>query len=74
MKEDIVAGLPLDSLVTKSHEGKWVAISGDHKRLIAVSDDLLALEKKINGEQVTILKVMRSDVGYAPAVGSFQNL
>jgi hypothetical protein len=65
-EEDIVVGLPLDTLITKQHEGKWVAISADHTKLVDVSDDLLELERRVAGQNVTVLKVMRSDVGYAP--------
>ena len=53
----------LHRLIDKAHEGKWAAISADHKRLVAVSDDLLTLEKEVRGQAVTVFKVMPSDVG-----------
>ena len=65
-EEDIVVGLPLDTLIIKQHEGKWVAISADHERLIAVNDDLLALAQAVRGQKVVIFKVLPSNVGYAP--------
>jgi hypothetical protein len=66
MERDVIEAPDLNRLIDKSHEGKWVAISADHERLVAASGDLLALEREVRGQAVTIFKVMPSDVGYAP--------
>jgi chromosome condensin MukBEF complex kleisin-like MukF subunit len=66
MERDVIPAPDLHRLISKSHEGKWAAISADHKRLVAVSDDLLALEREVRDQAVTVFKVMPSDVGYAP--------
>jgi hypothetical protein len=74
MNNEIIAGLPLDTLITKKHEGKWVAISADHTKLVAVSDDLLTLQRRIAGQNVSVLKVTRSGVGYAPEAQASRNM
>jgi hypothetical protein len=70
MRRDVIEAPDLNRLIDKSHEGMWVAISADHERLVAANADLLALEKEVRGQAVTIFKVMPSDVGYAPMSGT----
>jgi len=54
--------------LTVGHENKWVAISSDYKRLLAVGDTLLdALKQSSNEKMKVIVKVLPA-VGYAPIV------
>ena len=66
MEQKIIEAPNLPRLINKSHEGKWAAISADHQRLVAVNDDLVALEREVRGQAVTLFKVFPSNVGYAP--------
>jgi hypothetical protein len=56
------------SLITKSHENKWVALSMDYKKLIASSESLVGLKKKIGQVKVIVMHVLPADVGYAPTI------
>ena len=66
MVQDVIEAPNLQQLIDVSQEGKWVAISSDHQRLLAVDDDLLELEKRVRGQKVVVFRVLPSDVGYAP--------
>ena len=66
MEQKIIEAPNLPRLSNKAHEGKWAAISADHQRLVAVNDDLVALEREVRGQAVTLFKVLPSNVGYAP--------
>ena len=68
MERDVIEAPNLRQLIDTSYEGKWVAISADHQRLIAASDDLLALEREVRGQAAVLFKVLPSDVGYAPYI------
>ena len=74
MERDVIPAPDLHRLVDKSHEGKWAAISADHQRLVAVNDDLLALEREVRGQAVTVFKAMPSGVGYAPLTNTLRSL
>ena len=66
MERDVIEAPNLHRLIDPTLEGKWVAISADHQRLIAANDDLVALEREMRGQAVVLFKVLPSDVGYAP--------
>jgi hypothetical protein len=70
MEQDVIEAPNLHQLIDASHEGKWVAISTDHDRMISVNEDLVALEQEVRGQKVVIFKVMPSNVGYAPLTGA----
>ena len=53
------------SILQKKHEGKWVALSLDGKRVIGFSDNLVALEKKVGRDKVMFTKALHSDTTYA---------
>jgi len=74
MEQDVIPAPDLHRLIDKSHEGKWAAISADHQHLVAVNDDLIALEREVSGQAVTLFKVMPSDVGYAPLTDTRRGL
>jgi hypothetical protein len=71
MEQDVIEAPNLHQLIGASHEGKWVAISANHDRLIAANDDLVALEQEVRGQKVVIFKVTPSNVGYAPQTGVY---
>ncbi len=54
------------SLITKTHENKWVALSLDYSKLLAVAESLTSLRKKIGQAKSVVMHVLPSDVGYAP--------
>ena len=52
--------------LTKGLEGKWVAMTLDHKKIIDSSGDLAKLEERIgNNKKVVYMKVMNSDREFA---------
>lgn len=53
------------SVIQKKHEGKWIALSMDFKKVLGYSDDVMGLVKKFGRDEVTYTKVLRSDVVYA---------
>lgn len=52
-------------IITKEHEGKWIALSPDQKKVIAFSDDFRELSKKVKGQKVVYTRALRSDTHYA---------
>lgn len=56
------------SLLTKSHENKWVAFSMDFEKLLAVGESLLDLHNRIGKKKAVVMHVLPADVGYAPTV------
>jgi len=58
--------LALTGTLYKQLEGKWVALTLDHKKIINSSDDLASLEEKIgNKKNVVFMKVLASDREFA---------
>ncbi len=55
----------LAKLITKKHEGKWVALSQDQEKIIGYSEDLLKLKMEIGDAKVIYTKPLPSDVSYA---------
>ncbi|MFM2330883.1 MAG: hypothetical protein RLZZ26_390 [Candidatus Parcubacteria bacterium] len=54
------------ALLTKGLEGKWVAMTLDHKKVIDSSADLATLEGRIaDNKKVVYMKVMSSDREFA---------
>ena len=52
--------------LTKGLEGKWVALTLDHKRVIDSAEDLASLEQRItDNRKVVYMKVMSSDREFA---------
>lgn len=52
----------LTKVLTKEHEQKWVALSKDNKTVVDFDDDLIALDERVEGKDVTFMKVPASDV------------
>ncbi|OHA18983.1 MAG: hypothetical protein A3C08_00690 [Candidatus Taylorbacteria bacterium RIFCSPHIGHO2_02_FULL_47_18] len=53
-------------VLNKTHENKWVAVSSDYKKVVAVDDTLRSLQQKVGEKESIIMRVLPSDVGYAP--------
>jgi hypothetical protein len=54
----------LSKILKKEHEGKWVAVSPDYKKVIGYSNTLKELTNKIKTE-VVYTKVLPSDTIFA---------
>ncbi len=52
----------LTKVLSKEHEMKWVALSKDNSKVIDFDADLLTLDKRVQAEEVTFMKVPASDV------------
>lgn len=52
-------------IIKKEHEGKWIALSEDGKKVLASSDTLIELKQKVGDIEHVTMKVPRSDVSYA---------
>ena len=61
---------PKLSLLSKIHENKWVALSSNYEKILAIADSLRMLRDKIGEKKAIIMKVLPSDVGYAPRIHS----
>jgi hypothetical protein len=55
----------LTKVITKDHVGKWVALSQDQTKVLAVSENLEELEKQIDDDTVIVTKVKKPGVSYA---------
>ncbi len=56
--------IDLSKLLTKEHEQKWVALTKDHKTVVAYDEDLLALDTRVGErDDIVFMKVPPSD-GY----------
>ena len=64
LKEKEVGALDL-SLIKKEYSNKWVALSPDYKKLIAVGDSLSDILKQSGKAEVAVMQVL-PDTGYAP--------
>ena len=59
-------GINLSKILKKEHEGKWVALSDDYKKVVGYSESLVKLRAAIPEKiDVVYTKVLRSDVSYA---------
>lgn len=63
-KDKIVKGFDLTKVIKKQHEGKWLALSLDYKKIIGFADKVRDLEKNVGTENVIYMRAPRSDVGY----------
>ena len=53
------------SLISKKHVNKWVALSSDYKKLLAVGDQLKDILHKTKQKDKVVMKVL-PQLGYAP--------
>ena len=65
MQQEKVVRSPNLSILKKQHINKWVALSADYKKLIAVGDSLSAVLKKAKQPDKVVMKVL-PNLGYAP--------
>lgn len=52
--------IDLTSILTSEHEKKWVALSKDNSKVIDFDDDLVVLDRRVNKDEVTFMKVPSS--------------
>ena len=55
----------LRKVLTEKHQDKWVALSGNLKKVIGYSEDLVALKNKVGVKKVVYMKVPESGRNYA---------
>jgi len=48
------------------HEKRWVALTPDHRKVLADGRTLKSVRAKVKDEGIVFLKVLPSDVKYAP--------
>ncbi len=53
-------------MLTKAHENKWVALSPDYQKVLAADTTLQSLRRKVAKQDAVVMRVLPSDVGYAP--------
>jgi len=58
------------SLITRAHDNKWVALTLDYKKLLAVAESLASLWDKIGKNPAVVMHVLPGDVSYAPTIHS----
>ena len=56
----------LTKLLNTSHNNKWVALSRDHKKVLATGETLATLEQKIETQNAIVMKVLPQHMSYAP--------
>jgi hypothetical protein len=54
--------IDLTSVLSIEHEKKWVALSKDNKKVVDFDVSLIELDKRVNKDEVTYMKVPPSDV------------
>ena len=52
----------LARILTRKHEGKWVALSRDYKKVLSYNESLVILNKEVGEEKVVYMKVPPADV------------
>lgn len=55
----------LSKVLRKEHVNKWVALSTNYKKLLAVGNSLSEVLKKTGDAEVAVMQVL-PDIGYAP--------
>ena len=50
---------------TKSHYGKWVALSSDKTKILSYSSELSTLRKKVGSKNVVFTKALDPSKSYA---------
>ena len=63
--EEKVVESPNLSLVSKDHVNKWVALSTDYRKLLAVGATLSAVLEQAPQKEKVVMKVL-PNLGYAP--------
>lgn len=66
MSDDRTNTIDLSRALNRSHENKWVALTPDYSKVIASSDDLVELDKKVAGKDVVFHRVLPANIIFAP--------
>lgn len=62
-----IVSAPDFSVVKPEHVGKWVALSSNYKKLLAVGATLAEVLRKTGKDEVIVMQVM-ANTGYAPVL------
>lgn len=54
--------IDLTKVLTKVHEKKWVALTKDSSAVVDFDVDLVALDRRVNKDEVIFMKVPPTDV------------
>jgi len=65
MQKEKIIKQPNLLILKKQHQNKWVALTPDYKKLIAVGDSLSAVLKAAKQSEKVVMKVLPR-LGYAP--------
>ena len=62
----VVRGFDFTNVITKKHEGKWVALSVDYRTVVASNADIAKLEKEVGAKDVIYMRAVAPnlDAGY----------
>ena len=61
---------PIDLKLLKNIEpNQWVAFSPDYKKILASSNTLNTLSKKVNLQKAVVMKVLPAMISYIPYLG-----
>lgn len=66
-KETIIESPNFSAVLKTEHIGKWVALSSNYKRLLAVGETLAEVLRKTGRAEVVVMQVM-PNTGYAPVL------
>ena len=53
--------IDLTKVLSEKHEKKWVALSRDNKRAVDFDADLVALDKRVDTDNVVFMRVPPTD-------------
>ena len=54
--------IDLTTVLKKEHDQKWVALSKDNKKVVDFDVNLIELDKRVDKDKVTYMKVPPSDM------------
>ncbi len=65
IKEKIIKSPDLIRVLGKEHENKWVALSVNYKKVLAIGDNLPSILKAVPQREKVVMKVL-PNLSYAP--------
>lgn len=67
METKAISSVNLSKILKKTHQNKWVALSADYKKLLAVGKDLSSVLKKTSQTEKKVVFRVLPNLLYAPA-------
>ena len=65
MEEKVIKSPDLKGILEKKYLNKWVALSTNYRKVLAVGDSLSSILKKAPQKEKVVMKVL-SNISYAP--------